>query len=363
VAPRWGAYSSSRCSCRQVFVPSTPSLSVFRSATSHFIRVCVSHSVKQILLRSPAYTLQQCSAPAESVQGADNTNFACLQNLHSSLAAHTRAMQSRDAAQAECKSTLSLQGGVRLLLQLGPSAAPRLPLATVRRAATGGNSPDAEKAQRSAAAAALTGPSSSLANATHPAARTAAHGSGRPARRTGPRASLRRAAAALAHSFGGGGGRGGGVGAAGPSGGGVDSAARERAVAAAADAARRGLHDLGAAFGGIAVAIGGRGDGGGGGGGGGATGAAGGGGNGQAEAETSAAAPAAVAIGGGESPAESLAFVGALALQVRFVEKCNIKINSFFTSHMISCTRDGFHFVSRRRSGTGLEPTLPLILL
>lgn len=317
------------------------------------------------LLRSPAYTLQQCSAPAESGQGADNTNFACLQNLHSSLAAHTRAMQSRDAAQAECKSTLSLQGGVRLLVQQGPPAAPRLPLATVRRAATGGVSPDAEKAQRSAAAAAaaMTGPSSSLANATHPAARTAAHGSGRPARRTGPLASLRRAAAALAHSFGGSGGKGGGVGGAGPSGGGVDSAARERAVAAAADAARRGLHDLGAAFGGIAVAIGGRGDGGGGGGGGGATGAAGGGGNGQAEAETSAAAPAAVAIGGGESPAESLAFVGALALQVRVFEKRNIKINSFFTSHMISCTRDGFHSVSRRRSGTGLEPTLPLILL
>jgi len=88
---------------------------------------------------------------------------------------------------------------------------------------------------------------------------------------------------------------------------------------------------------------------------GGATGAAGGGGNGQAEAETSAAAPAAVAIGGGESPAESLAFVGALALQVRFVEKCNIKINSFFTSHMISCTRDGFHF----DAGPGLGWNLP----
>jgi len=324
VAPRWAAYSSSRCSCRHVFVPSTPSLGVFRSTSSHFIRVGVSDFVKKNLLRSPAYTLQQCSAPAESGQGAENTNFACLQTLHSSLAARTRAMQSRDTAQAECESTLSPQGRVRLLLQPGQPAAPRLPLATARRTVTGASSPDAEKAQRSAAAAAAasTGPSSSLANATRPAARTAAHGSGRPARRTGPLASLRRVAAALAHSFGGSGGKGGGAGAAGPSGGGVDSAARERAIAAAADAARHGLHDLGAAFSGIAVAIGGHGDVGCGGRGGGATGAAGGaGGNGQAEAETSAAAPAAVAIGGGESPAESLAFVGALALQVRFFRK------------------------------------------
>ncbi len=225
----------------------------------------------------PAHFLQahciaaRCMQDFATESASQSGTFACLQNLHSSLAAHTRAMQSRDAAQAECKLR-SLQGGVRLLVQPGPSAAPWLPLATVRRAATGGVSPAAEKAQRSAAAAAaaaaLTGPSSSLANATHPATRTAAHGSGRPARRTGPLASLRRAAAALAHSFGGGGGKGGGVGAAGPSGSGVDSAARERAVAAAADAARHGLHDLGAAFGGIAVAIGGRGDGGGGGGGG-----------------------------------------------------------------------------------------------